>query len=260
MAPFGKGVFLHMQHRLATLPEALARVCRFALETPELVVRMSLADLARQSGSGEASVIRFCRALGFEGFREFRVALAADIAYQQGNPPKPSSDLAERLCAALRSTSEHAAPETLRRTAALLLAAPHVDVFGAGLSGMLAGMVAYRLARIGLLARAFSDPVVSDEVTLSRHRGSVALLVTETGLTLRNEQFLSLARDRGARTVAITGHAQKELQALCDEVLVASPLMPLPERGELGPVIAKLFLCDLLVQEVVHLRSSGAGL
>ncbi|WP_442967338.1 hypothetical protein [Rhizobium sp. AG207R] len=38
-----------------------------------------MAELAHNTDSGSASIVRFCRILGFSGFREFKIALSGEI-------------------------------------------------------------------------------------------------------------------------------------------------------------------------------------
>ena len=48
------------------------------------VLYLTITELARESGTSEASVTRLCRTLGCKGYNEFKMALALDI--QQGLP------------------------------------------------------------------------------------------------------------------------------------------------------------------------------
>lgn len=239
------------------MPAAQARVAEVFLDHPEEAIRSSIADLAGQAGCGEASVIRFCRTIGFDNLRDLRVALAAETAYRQGHAPSSEIDQVDRLCTALRSTAERLDRDALRRVAAAMKAAPHIDVFGSGVSGMGAHLFAYRFSRIGLVARAWSDEVVVDEILPSRRAGSVAMIVSETGLTLRTESFLKKSRQAGAFTVAICSQSADVLEPLCDEVLAVAPLDPLPERGEMAPLLGKLLLCDRIAAEVLAITNNG---
>ncbi|RJL05728.1 MurR/RpiR family transcriptional regulator [Paracoccus siganidrum] len=251
----GKATLAAIHGKSSTLPSAQARVARVFLERPEEAIRLSVAGLAYEAKSGEASVIRFCRNMGFDNLRDLRVALAADIVYRRGDAPREPVAHVDRLCIALRETSDGLDPGTLHRVARAMRAAPHIDIFGSGVSGMGAELFAYRLSRIGLVARAFSDEVVAEEIIASRKHGSVAMIVSETGLTLRTERFLEQSRRAGAFTVAICGQGAEALALHCDEVMAVAPLVPLPKRGELAPLIGKLMICDLLAAAIATLRS-----
>lgn len=249
-----RAILAAIQGKIAAMPEAQARVARIFVDRPETAIRLPLSELAQQAGSGEASVVRFCRAVGFSNLRDLRVALAADIAYRDSGDSDPRAAEVERYCAALRDTDQRLDRELLRNVAAAMRSAPHIDIFGSGVSGMAAHLFAYSFSRIGLVSRAWSDEVAADENLSSRKTGAVAMVVSETGLTHRVEKFLRQSCAAGAYTVAVCGHDPQELHDLCDAVLVATPLFPLPERGEMGPLVAKLFICDALVNELLRER------
>ncbi|AJE47837.1 MurR/RpiR family transcriptional regulator [Celeribacter indicus] len=231
------------------LPDALARIADFILREPEVAVRASMSDLAVLSGSGEASIARFCRKLGFDGFPAFKIALASDIAYRNGAQPR-ETDLGTRISDAVRATVDGIPEADLREIADRLRAARHIDIFGSGVSGIVAQLYAYRFSRIGLVARGLQDPVVAEEIAGALDAHSVYMTISETGLTARTERMLSIAGERGAYRVAVSGRRIADLGRLCEKILIATPLSPLPERGELGPVVAKLVLCELLAERV----------
>ncbi|MCA0920419.1 MurR/RpiR family transcriptional regulator [Pseudooceanicola nanhaiensis] len=239
------------------LPGALGRIADFVLREPEAVVQASMSELAVLAGSGEASIVRFCRKLGFDGYAAFKLSLASDIPYRHSAVPK-ETDLGTRIAEAVRATVDNTVEAELVEVAQKLVAARHVDIFGAGVSGIVARLFAYRFSRVGLVARWIDDPIVAGEIAGALDARSVYMTISETGLTEQTERLLSLAGERGAYRVAISGRRIADLARMCDKVLIATPLSPLPERGEIGPVAAKIVLCELLADQVKKARD-GSG-
>src|SRR5262245_61269883 len=65
----------------AQLPEfrgALRRVAELVLSDPAGAARATIIELAERSGTSPATVTRFCRALGFDGYAEVRLGIAAE--------------------------------------------------------------------------------------------------------------------------------------------------------------------------------------
>ncbi len=74
--------FLNLIERQAAhCSKAELKVAQFVLSDARLVLRMSIAELARHVAVSEPTVIRFCRRLGYSGFRGFKDELLA----QSGN-------------------------------------------------------------------------------------------------------------------------------------------------------------------------------
>ena len=69
-----------IENNQSTLRKSEAKVASFVLDNANQVIRMRIVDLASQSGVSEPTVIRFCRAIGFDGFRSFKLQLAQHLS------------------------------------------------------------------------------------------------------------------------------------------------------------------------------------
>ena len=63
-----------------SLPRAQKTIAEALMENPEAIERMTLAEISRESGTSEASIIRFCRELGFSGYTALNEAFV--LSYQ----------------------------------------------------------------------------------------------------------------------------------------------------------------------------------
>ncbi|MGI3169061.1 MurR/RpiR family transcriptional regulator [Pseudooceanicola sp. C21-150M6] len=248
-APLARDVLRLIESSRSDLPDALARIADFILKEPEATVRASMSALAELSGSGEASIARFCRRLGFDGYHEFKLSLASDIAYRSGAEARVT-DLGSRISGAVRATIDGTDPDEISMVADRLRSTRTIDIFGAGVSGMVAQLFAYRFSRLGLAARGIQDPVIAEEIIHGAGPETVYMTISETGLTSQTERLLGLAGARGAYRIAVSGRQIADLRPLCETLLIATPLSPLPERGEIAPSIAKVVLCELIAEQI----------
>src|SRR5215217_4371031 len=77
---------------------ALARVADHVLGNAQAVLYQSITELAEEASSSEASVMRFCRELGFTGFQNFKLMLAQELATQGlANTPVTGADSVQSL-------------------------------------------------------------------------------------------------------------------------------------------------------------------
>lgn len=241
-----------MRQAIDRMPDALSRIGKYILDNPERVVRSSLAELAVLAQSGDASVVRFCKHLGYAGYRDLKIALTAELAIQRTVRLKRVSNiggltpLATRLSSAINSTAQNLDPDLLLRLAAQLKKSRRIDIFGAGISGIVAEMAAYRLMRVGLIAQAFQDATLAHEVITTFDASCVAIGISEMGLTPDTIRFLSGARAAGAFTLAITVRANSPLTQSADAVLLAVAVDPPPIGGEMTAVPAKILVLEAL--------------
>ena len=246
------GAVLRLRAELDNLTPALGRVARYAAANPELVVYQSVTELAELSGAGEASVIRMCRDLGYAGFQEFKLALAADLSATEAlEAPEPEGTrglVASALHGARYALEETAAvldPLEVDRVVEAVLSAPRVEVYGVGASGVTAQDFAYKFLRLGLSAQALTDPHLAAMAASNLPAGAVAIGISRSGSTVDTLRALELARAAGAFTVALTHRARSPL-ASADAVLhTSSPESPLA-GGAVTSKVGQLLVLDVL--------------
>lgn len=241
------------------LPVALARGAKYVLENPEKVVHQPLAELSSYAGTGEATMLRLCRELGFAGYTDFKIALSAELAVKNSRQPSAGVEadavgrLANQLCASIHDTRALLQPNILERVAQRLKKATRVDVFGVGVSGLIAEMLGYRLLRAGCNAIAMKDPVLAHEVSTGLTSKSAVIAVSQSGSTTETINFVKTARAAGAFTMAITCHPRSALARSAQETLAMAGL----KEPTFGGTITDVPRC-VIVAEALALAIENA--
>ncbi|MGV1832716.1 MurR/RpiR family transcriptional regulator [Agrobacterium vitis] len=240
-----------IRSRAPNMTRALERVANYALEDPQAVLYKSITELAEDSRSSEASVMRFCRELGFAGFQNFKLALAQELATQQ--PPNASSgqgdtvlDLIETARMALNETERLLDRRTIEAVASDLLKATHIEIFGVAASAITAQYLEYKLARLGLHSHIARDAHLAIMTAATSGPSDLYFLVSNSGSTIDTVKIAERAHKRGARVVGITSRVKSPLAAVCDYILLASwPETPLT-GGAYPSKISELLIVDAL--------------
>ena len=100
------GVLLHIKKMLPSLPEQERKVGEFLLQHPHEAVNLTISSLAKLSKVSNTSVSRFCRRMGFDGFRQIKIALAREwgtpstLVYVEPLPDDTLASVAQRIFAA----------------------------------------------------------------------------------------------------------------------------------------------------------------
>lgn len=79
-----------IRQSLAQFTPAERKIAEAILETPSTAITWSITDAARIARVSEPSIVRFCRRLDCDGFPDFRMKLAQQLAIRQA--PSPVSD------------------------------------------------------------------------------------------------------------------------------------------------------------------------
>lgn len=238
-----------------TMTRALERVASFVLADPQSVLFKSITELADEAQSSEASVIRFCRELGYAGFQNFKLALAHELATLQqpastGTPGDIVQELVETARIALEETERLLDRTVIGEVSSLLLSARRIEIFGVAASAITAQYLEYKLARLGISAHIARDAHLATMASATAAAGDVYILVSSSGSTIDTLRVAEKAHARGARIVGITNRAKSPLAAICDFVLLASsPETPLT-GGAFPSKISQLLIVDAIASTI----------
>ena len=67
-------------HQMPSFHASEQAIARVVLSNPSDVARMNISQIADESGTSVASVVRFSKTVGFKGFPEFRMALVGELS------------------------------------------------------------------------------------------------------------------------------------------------------------------------------------
>ena len=244
------------------MPSAMARVANVVEQYPTAPLDLSISALAERAGTSAASVTRFCRLIGFEGYTQFRVRVASEAGSESVRPSParhPQRDLApddppevlqqmllEGHIRALEATVHSVDLDAVTRTVDAISGCEHLDVYGVGSSGFLAELMQSRLYRIGVKAHAWTslhDGVASAAVL---NRRSVAVGISSTGYTSDTVQMLNQAARAGAYTVAITHDDRSPIAKIADSTIATTAHSSALQPDNLSVKHSQLFIVDLL--------------
>ncbi len=252
----------HVDGRLPPLQAAEARVAHVLLSQPARAVFRSVAELAAETSTSGATVVRCAKKLGFRGFHDLKTSLAEELAGSArpvapagGRPDPRVAALAQVTAAGAASVRDAAAlvdAGVFHATVAALDGAQRVLVVGVGGSAALCRDTASRLTAIGLHAEAPAD--VHDQHVRARllHAGDVCMALSHTGATRETLAPVRAAAAVGATTVAITSFATSPLTALADHALVAATRPVAADLAPLATRLAHLALLDSLVVAIAR--------
>lgn len=254
--PARQGCLGRIRSARTGLKPAERAVADFVLANGDRVMHMSVSEAARDVGVGEATVIRFCRALGYRGYQEFKLRLAQDlvepVAFIHENisfsdkPAEIATKVFQTNLRAVEETKRALDPAMVEVAARAIGNARRIDIYGVGYSYFSALDAKLKFARFGLTADAFGDPHLQVMSAVSLRQGDVAIGISHSGSTKDVVDALLPARKAGATTVAITNFSPSPITRTADVVLLtASPESPL--GGEvLTSRIAQLCVIDVL--------------
>jgi RpiR family carbohydrate utilization transcriptional regulator len=204
-----------IRERADALPQAQQQVAAAILEDPEFAVRANVDDIARRADVSPPTIIRFCRALGFAGLREFKLQLAQTLAigttalHRAVAPGDNMRTVAHKIlqsaATALTRLEQHIAPEALDRAVTQIAKARRVDCYSVGNTSMfMANDAQARFSRLGLASNAYFDAYLQLISAASLDRRDVVLAISHVGRMPYLLDSVDVAREHKATIIAIT--------------------------------------------------------
>jgi DNA-binding MurR/RpiR family transcriptional regulator len=244
---------------LPSLSPAEQRVARVVIDERATAARLTITELAERARSSESTVIRFCRAMGFAGYSELRLTLAAEAGRARdadGGEPV-DSDISEgddltQVVRKIAFADARAVEETasqidivvLEKVVGLVAAARRVDIYGVGASAFVASDFQHKLHRIGRVAFAWSDMHVALTSAALLDERDVAFGISHTGITTDTVEAFAEAGRRGARTVALTNFPKSPIAQAADLVLTTAARETTFRSGAMASRLAQLTVID----------------
>jgi DNA-binding MurR/RpiR family transcriptional regulator len=255
------GLIVHISGLLPSLSPAEQRVARLVVANPAESARRTITDLATSAETSEATVIRFCRSVGMEGYPQLRIRLAAEAA-RRVEPPDarvvggdipPGADFAQIIATiafndarAVEETAEQLDPAICERVVDAINGAGRIDIYGAGASGFVASDFQQKLHRIGRTAFYWPDVHTALTSAALLGKGDVAIGISHTGTTSDVVEVLEQARSRGATTVALTNFPRSPITEVADYVLTTAARETTYRSGATASRLAQLTVVDCL--------------
>ncbi len=213
------------------------------------VIYMSITDLAAATGVAEATVLRFCRSLGFNGYQEFRLNLAQGVI-DMGRKDQEGIDYVEDIAEAYEQAMENCRKvlkgDRLQTAYDMIFEAETVCCFGVGHSYLAALELHNRLMMMGILTHCERDTHLQNVLISSRGPKDLMIIFSVSGSSKDTVEAAELARACGMKVLVITSYEKSPLTRYADLVLAAAPMEAPNQPGAMTGKIMQLFMVDVL--------------
>nr|WP_302473501.1 SIS domain-containing protein [Thalassolituus sp.] len=197
----------------SSLRKSEIKVADFVLAEPEQVMHMRIVDLAQEAQVSEPTIVRFCRAIGCNGFQEFKVRIAQEtaVANNLGQFAIAEDDSIDDICTKIADTTiqrlyqvkSQLLPAQVADAAQAMSSAMRVEFYGFGASGAVATDAQHKFFRLQVATAAYSDPHMQSMSAVTLGDKDVVVAISQSGRTLDLMHSIKLAQKHGAVVVSL---------------------------------------------------------
>jgi RpiR family carbohydrate utilization transcriptional regulator len=241
--------------QIEQLSKSEKKVARAVLSDPNLAIAGNITALAKNADVSEPTVVRFCRALGYDGWQEFKLKLAQGLALAMPNLDESPAqddlaiDLVSKICSrsinTLLDLRNSLDAEAIQRALDVLAASNKIEFYGQGTSGIVAADAQHKFFRSGVPTVAYSDPHIHNIAASLLKKGDVVVAISQRGNSPALLRSVQLARNMHADVIALSpsGTPLAELATVLvpiDLSVNTDPYTPISAR------LAHLVVIDIL--------------
>jgi RpiR family carbohydrate utilization transcriptional regulator len=190
------------------------KVADLVLTAPSPIIQMSLAQLSKAVEVSEPSIVRFCRAVGCDGFRDFKLQLAQSLVtgtpYVHGDIER-SDDMASvtsKIFSSAINTLEtirnRIDTDALNRASMALDVAKRIDLFALGLTSAVALDAQQKFMRFDVPVLFHMDSTLQTMAAATLTKGDVALAFSYHGQQRELLRTIQAAKQNGATAICVT--------------------------------------------------------
>lgn len=231
------------------------KIALYIREHMEEVLHCTLLELADQIGVSDASVVRFCKSIGYKGFQDFKICAALEtVPSAQYHSALSKDDSTESICkkifacetSALTKTLQNLNVQVIEQVAGILSTARRILLCGTGGSQVVARDAKHKLLKVGIHSSAVEDKDIQLMEASLLDQEDVLVAFSHSGNNVHTLRAVELAKQNRATIVVLTSSGKNQLAKEADYILttVSEPTIFSSELGSTR--LAQLAVIDCL--------------
>ena len=208
-------IISHLRTLEGTFPKREQLVADFILRNLEEISFLSQHEIAEATSVSVATVNRFCRTIGCDGFRDFQIRLAQSVAVSLQYLGGPNGDRSESgqlvtqvfstLVDTLTLARAQLDGQLIEQATDVLANANRIAFLGVGGgSANVAREGANRFFRLGIPSEAHSDGYLQRMLSSTLSEGDVLVAISSSGQPAELLDSVTIAKQYGATTISLT--------------------------------------------------------
>ena len=254
-----KSALLRLRESRDSLSETERAVADYLLTHTDQAMEMSIHQLAEHSFSSPSTIVRMCRRIGFDGFKEFRRCVTYELAVRKQSKEEEQKeiqredsleDIIEKITykniMSLEDTKNLMDGETLGKCVELISQCRAVLLFGIG-----ASLCAARDAYLKFL-RLNKPCIVNDDwhsqylQAKNASADDLGIVISYSGETVEMVACMKAMKDNGTPIIAITRCVDSPVSRLADYKLYTAANESVFRSGAMSSRISQLNIIDIL--------------
>lgn len=229
------------------------------LEDPSMVVNMTIHELAKHTFSSASTIVRLCHHTGYDGYREFRKAVAHELAVREQTKRVEQKEISQsdnlrdiidkityKNIVSLEETMALMDEQVLEQCLELIRSARVIYLFGMGAS-LCAARDAYlkflRLNKLSVINEDWHSQLLQARNATPEDLG---IVISYSGATVEVVECMKALKENKTPIIAITRCIDSPVAELADQKLYTTANESIFRSGAMSSRISQLNIIDIL--------------
>jgi len=229
-----------------SLTKSEKKVADYIVSNQDRVIHNTMSDLNRLLKVGDATIIRFCKKLGFNGFTDLKISIAKDNISSAQNYFEGFA-LIDKIDSALKRTHQLVNEDNFNKAVTLINEKNNIYIFGKGQSGLSAKDLEILLLRNGIQSTALLDTDFQINAAAAMTEDDLLIVFSLTGRTSDLIEAIGIAKDNSATIISVTNYVLSPIAKQSDVILQSSydEFISSPVPGRISQMYISGLLIDL---------------
>ena len=248
---------------LPDLRKSEVKVAEFILNKPSAIIELTTAQASNEIGVSEPTLIRFCKAVNFDGFQKFKLTLAQQLAADdyfnsyEIDPEDSIQELTEKVfdstISEILNVRSQLDQNTLEEAIETLANAKRVEFYAFGGSAPVAMDGQHKFFRLKISSSYISDPHLQFMSANSLEKNDVVVAISQSGTTAALIDSVKIVRKNGVKVIGIMP-GNTPLANICDFPLTINVGVDNRISKPVTSRIAYTAVIDVLTMGVAQLK------
>jgi DNA-binding MurR/RpiR family transcriptional regulator len=213
----------------------------------EEIIYLSITELSEITDVGEATILRFCRALGYKGYQEFKLSLAQGINTDENQTEDNFAlNIADNMMQTLKLCKNKIKLDEINQAIDIILSSRSRSFFGSGNSYIPALELHYRLLKLGIISNIENSSHLQNIVASIFNSQDCLVLFSISGCTKDDIEIVEIAKQNGVKVITITSYDRSPLAKMSDVVIQCIKKESPIEGGSMLAKIGQLYIVDVI--------------
>ncbi len=234
-------------------------IADFILKDPTKVLYYTIEDFSTELSISEATVFRFVKKLGYEGYQYFKVSLASEVTKTSSNNTKDnindSSNSYKYIVTSYVNNLEETAANIditlLNKVVKTISASKRIAFFGLGSSGELALNAYNKFIDTGLLCHFNSDYHMQLKLTSQLNCDDLAIVFSNSGMNRDTFSLVDSLKENSVPIVGLSSNPNSPFAKMVNEFIYTYPINPKTVVEKLSSYISQLTIIDYLYLKIL---------